>query len=112
MVRTGSLFRQILSLFQRSNFARHVHPLKAEHRAKGISRWEQFVTMRFCQLTQARSLREITDGLKCREGKLKHLRLARGIYTSIPAYRDPFAGRIGRQKTHQSHKSRARQLGG
>ena len=27
--------------------------------------------MLFCQLTQARSLREISDGLKCCEGKLK-----------------------------------------
>jgi hypothetical protein len=29
--------------------------------------------MLFCQLAQARSLREISDGLKCCEGKLKHL---------------------------------------
>jgi len=31
--------------------------------------------MLFCQLAQARSLREIADGLKCCEGKLKHLGL-------------------------------------
>src|SRR3954466_10970802 len=72
---TGSLFSQILSLFQRSAFARHVRELKAEHRAKGFSSWEQFVSMLFCQLAQARSLREISDGLKSCEGKLKHLGL-------------------------------------
>lgn len=72
---TGSLFSQILSLFQRSDFARHVRELKVEHRAKGFSSWEQFVAMLFCQLAQARSLREISDGLKCCEGKLKHLGL-------------------------------------
>lgn len=31
--------------------------------------------MLFCQLAQARSLREIVDGLKCCEGRLKHLGL-------------------------------------
>lgn len=72
---TGSLFSQILGLFQRSDFARHVRELKAEHRAKGFNCWDQFVAMLFCQLAQARSLREISDGLKSCEGKLKHLGL-------------------------------------
>jgi len=72
---TASLFTQILSLFQRPDFARHVRELKSEYRSKGFSSWEQFVAMLFCQLAQARSLREISDGLKCCEGKLKHLGL-------------------------------------
>jgi hypothetical protein len=72
---SGSLFSQILSLFQRSDFARHVREIKAEYHARGFSSWDQFVAMLFCQLAQARSLREITDGLKSCEGKLKHLGL-------------------------------------
>ena len=72
---TGSLFSQILSLFQRSDFVRHVRELKAERHARGFSCWSQFVAMLFCQLAQARSLREISDGLKSCEGKLKHLGL-------------------------------------
>lgn len=72
---TGSLFSQILSLFQRSEFARHVHHLGAERHARGFSCWSQFVAMLFCQLAQARSLREISDGLKSCEGKLRHLGL-------------------------------------
>ena len=76
MIRTGSLFSQILSLFQRPDFVRHVRELKAEYRAKGFTSWNQFVAMLFCQLAQARSLREISDGLKSCEGKLKHLGLA------------------------------------
>jgi len=75
MTNSGSLFTQVLSLFQRSDFARHVRELKAERHARGFSCWSQFVSMLFCQLAQARSLREITDGLKCCEGKLKHLGL-------------------------------------
>ena len=75
MANTASLFTQILSLFQRSDFARHVHELKAERHSRGFSCWSQFVAMLFCQLAQARSLREISDGLKSCEGKLKHLGL-------------------------------------
>ncbi|HEV2330281.1 MAG TPA: IS4 family transposase [Verrucomicrobiae bacterium] len=75
MANTASLFTQILSLFQRSDFARHVREFKAERHARGFSSWSQFVAMLFCQLAQARSLREITDGLKSCEGKLKHLGL-------------------------------------
>lgn len=75
MIRTGSLFSQILCLFQRSDFARHAKELKAEYHARGFSCWDQFVGMLFCQLAQARSLREISDGLKSCEGKLKHLGL-------------------------------------
>ena len=75
MTNTASLFTQILSLFQRSDFVRHVRELKAERHARGFSCWSQFVAMLFCQLAQARSLREISDGLKSCEGKLKHLGL-------------------------------------
>ena len=75
MNRTGSLFSQILSLFQRPSFAHHVRELRAEYHARGFSSWDQFVAMLFCQLAQARSLREISDGLKSCEGKLKHLGL-------------------------------------
>ena len=86
MVRTGSLFSQILALFQRPDFVGHVRALKAEYRAKGFTCWEQFVAMLFCQLAQARSLREITDGLQCCEGKLKHLGLAQGPKRSTLSY--------------------------
>jgi hypothetical protein len=86
MIHTGSLFSQILSLFQRSNFARHVHELRAEYHARGFSSWDQFVAMLFCQLAQARSLREISDGLKCCEGKLKHLGLAQEPKRSTLSY--------------------------
>lgn len=75
MTNSGSLFTQVLALFQRSDFARHVRELKAERHARGFSCWSQFVSMLFCQLAQARSLREIVEGLKCCEGRLTHLGL-------------------------------------
>ncbi len=73
MVRHASLFSQVLSLIDRHEFARCASELEAEKGAKGFTCWNQFVSMLFCQLAQAKSLREITQGLRSCEGKLKHL---------------------------------------
>ena len=66
-------FSQLLLLVNRHQFARRVKECRAEKAAKGFSCWSQFVAMMFCQLAQAKSLREISDGLACCEGKLNHL---------------------------------------
>jgi hypothetical protein len=42
--------------------------------------------MMFCQLAQAKSLREISDGLACCEGKLNHLGLEEGPKRSTLSY--------------------------
>jgi len=68
-----SLFSQILQLFPRATFANFVSTHKTEYRSKGFSSWDQFVSMLFCQLGQAKSLREISYGLKSCLGKLSHL---------------------------------------
>jgi Domain of unknown function (DUF4372) len=46
----------------------------------------QFVAMLCCQLAQAKSLREITEGLQAGEGKLKHLGLPEAPARSTLAY--------------------------
>lgn len=46
---------------------------QAERHARGFNCWGQFVSMLFCQLGRAHSLREITGGLRSCEGKLRHL---------------------------------------
>ncbi|GJQ24518.1 transposase [Candidatus Brocadia sapporoensis] len=68
-----SIFSQLLQLFPRSEFYRAVKETNAEYHARGFSCWEQFVSMLFCQLGRAHSLREITGGLRSCEGKLTHL---------------------------------------
>jgi hypothetical protein len=73
MVRCASLFSQVLSLVNRHQFAAAAKTLRAERGAKGFSCWDQFVGMLFGQLAQAKSLREIVQGLLCCEGKLQHL---------------------------------------
>jgi len=68
-----SMFSQILKLIPRIEFERIVKETGAEYRSKGLSSWSQFVSMLFCQLGRAHSLREIEGGLKSCEGKLAHL---------------------------------------
>ena len=86
MVGHASLFSQMLSLVDRHRFERLVREHKAERGAKGFSCWSQFVAMMFCQLAQAKSLREIIDGLACCEGKLRHLGLEASPKRSTLSY--------------------------
>jgi hypothetical protein len=80
------LFSQILQIIPSPVFARLVRETKAERHAKGFSCWAQCVAMLFCQLAQARSLREISDGLATTCGKLNHLGLATAPPKSTLAY--------------------------
>lgn len=62
--RTSSLFSQILSIIKRSDFEALVAQRRSDRGSKGFDSWDQFVSMLFCQLAQAKSLREIEGGLK------------------------------------------------
>jgi len=91
MVKTASLFSQLLEQFPRHEFARLVNKHRAEYRAKGFSCWTQFVSMLFCQVAHTDSLREICNGLACCLGKLTHLGVGKPR-TSRPC---PMPTRIG-----------------
>lgn len=86
MVRHASLFSQVLSLVDRNHFARCVRESEAEKHSKGFSCWGQFVAMLFCQLANAKSLREITQGLQSCEGKLRHLGVSSSPRRSTLSY--------------------------
>jgi hypothetical protein len=73
MIRRASLFSQLVALFRRQRFYGLVIEHGAERYSKGFSSWDHFVAMLFCQLAQAKSLREICGGLACTMGKLRHL---------------------------------------
>jgi len=73
MNRFCSIFSQLLQFFPRTEFQELVTITQAERHAKGFTCWSQFVSMLFCQLGRAHSLREITGGLRSCEGKVKHL---------------------------------------
>ena len=86
MKRVCSIFSQILQLIPRDSFEAAVQKHQAERHSRGFSSWGQFVAMLFCQLAQAKSLREITEGLQASEGKLKHLGLPEAPARSTLAY--------------------------
>ena len=86
MVKTASLFSQLLQHFPRIEFAALVKEHGAERGAKGFTCWTQFVAMLFCQLAQADSLREICNGLACCLGKLTHLGIEKAPKKSTLAY--------------------------
>lgn len=86
MKRVCSIFSQILQLIPRDSFEGAVRKHQAERHARGFSSWGQAVAMLFCQLAQAKSLREITEGLQTSEGKLKHLGLPEAPARSTLAY--------------------------
>jgi hypothetical protein len=84
--RCASLFSQMLNLIDRREFDAAVARTGAERRSKGFSCWDQFVAMCFCQLAQAKSLREITQGLASCEGRLRHLGLTEAPARSTLSY--------------------------
>ena len=86
MNRVCSIFAQLLQLFPRAKFQQAVQFHLAEHHARGFTCWGQFVAMLFCQLGQAKSLREICNGLMSIEGKLKHLGIEKAPNKSTLAY--------------------------
>jgi len=85
-VKTASIFSQLLRFFPQSNFRRLVTKHSAERGAKGFTCWSQFVSMLFCHLAGAESLREICTGLGCCLGKLRHLGLRESPNKSTLSY--------------------------
>ena len=86
MNRVCSIFAQILRLIPRTTFHKAVLEHEAERHARGFTCWGQLVAMLFCHLGQARSLREICNGLAASEGKLKHLGVPDAPKRSTLAY--------------------------
>jgi hypothetical protein len=80
------LFNQLLHHFPRTEFATLVKKHAAERAAKGFTCWTQFVSMLFCQLGRADSLREICNGLGCCLGRLVHVGILRAPCRSTLSY--------------------------
>ena len=53
MVKTASIFSQLLRFFPKTEFTKIVREYGAEAHAKGFTSWTQFVSMLFCQLAGA-----------------------------------------------------------
>lgn len=68
-----SLFAQMLHYFNKGEFAQVVRKYHGDKAVKGFTTWDQCVSMLFCHLAKAQSLREICGGLKSCVGKLSHI---------------------------------------
>lgn len=86
MMRTASLFSQLLRFFNRFHFDSIVARHGTDRHSKGFSTWAQFAAMLFCHLAQVNSLREICGGLASAQGKLTHLGLKAAPKKSTLAY--------------------------
>jgi len=86
MIKVASLFSQLLHHFPRTEFANLVVKHGAERRAKGFTCWTQLVSMLFCHMAHADSLREICGGLACCLGKLRHLGITKAPNRSTLSY--------------------------
>lgn len=81
-----SVFSQVLKEIPRAQFEEIVAKYGGERHARGFTCYEQFVAMMYCQLGRAHSLREISYGLACCEGKLRHLGLEQAPSKSTISY--------------------------
>jgi len=86
MNKFNSIFGQILKVFPWLQFDVLAKEAGASRNIKGFSCWDQFVSMMFCQLGQAHSLREICGGLATSLGKVIHLGLRKAPSRSTLAY--------------------------
>jgi len=81
-----SLFSQILGLIDRNMFYTIVNKYKADKYNKGINSWTHVVSMLFMQLANAKSLRDISNGLRSATGNLNHLGIKKAPSKSTMSY--------------------------
>jgi hypothetical protein len=75
MICNTSFFSQVLEQLPRGVFQRHVKDCGTERNAKGFKSWTHLVSMIFCHLARAESLREICNGIAGMTGRISHLGL-------------------------------------
>jgi hypothetical protein len=81
-----NIFSQIVSHIDKNTFNSSVRKYNGERHAKGFSCWEELVSMLFCHLGKAQTLREICGGLATCMGKLSHLGLHESPKRSTLSY--------------------------
>jgi len=86
MIQPNSMFSQLLSVISRNEFNSTVRELKVDKYSKGFDSWDHFVSMLFCHLADAKSLREISYGLQSCVGKLNHLGMKQAPKRSTLSY--------------------------
>ena len=68
-----TVFSQLISFLLDREFRRWVERYQGDVRLRGLSCWDQYLTMAFAQLTYRESWRDIEACLRSMQGKLYHL---------------------------------------
>lgn len=72
-----NLFSQILANISREKFDRLVRKHESDKHVKGLKSWTHLVSMLFCHIGGACSVRDISNGLSSTTGNLSHLGISR-----------------------------------
>jgi hypothetical protein len=67
------IFSQVTSLCKRNHLSAIIQQIKADRYYKHLRCYEHFISMLYCVISGATSLREIVSGLGIAQGKLNHL---------------------------------------
>lgn len=81
-----NVFSQILHLIDRTMFNNLVAEHQSDKHAKGINSWTHLVSMLFCHLSSADSVRDISNGLRSTTGNMSHLGISRSPSKSSISY--------------------------
>jgi len=83
MAYNTSLFAQLLHTVPRPAFDRLVRATRADRYCKSFTSWDQCVAMLYLHFVQAKSLREVSDGLRSCGGKLSHLGIRAPTHSTL-----------------------------
>jgi len=81
-----TLLAQVVGLLDRDSFRKIVSTRGTDKHHKGINSWTHMLSMLFCHLGKAGSVREISQGLKSITGNLSHLGIAQAPSKSSISY--------------------------
>ncbi len=74
MAHSNTVLAQLLKLIDRHDFQMLENgPFRPQRKYRTLSRWGQFTTMLFAQITGRASLRDISESLRAQGGRLYHL---------------------------------------
>lgn len=68
-----SVFSQLAGIIPRNDFAEVIKTHESDKYSKGINTWTHLISMMFCHLGSACSVRDISNGLRSITGNINHL---------------------------------------
>jgi hypothetical protein len=83
-----TLFSQIISKLDKSNFKKLVKKHQSDKYQKGFDSWSHLVSMLFCQFAKSQSVRDISNGLRSATGNLNHLGMLKAPSKSTVSYQN------------------------